>query len=116
MILVYFYSKANHMEFIFWVVRYSCVTLLFLIGLKAPGLPSHTYSPVKTEEGVSFIFIIQYLPQYTIFDTLEGYVMAPVVCLLTISCMRNSSYSFHQNYLKPSRMNLYDAKLDLSEF
>lgn len=46
----YLKSDMDHAEFALWVIRYACTALLFLLGLKAPGLPRHDYRALQSEE------------------------------------------------------------------
>ncbi|XP_053373484.1 ATP-binding cassette sub-family B member 6-like [Mercenaria mercenaria] len=46
----YLRSDVDHAEFVLWIIRYSCTTLLFLLGLKAPGLPLHSYRALQSED------------------------------------------------------------------
>lgn len=49
-------SAADQAEFTLWVVRYSSVTILFLLGLKAPGLPLHGYRALQSEDEEQKVF------------------------------------------------------------
>lgn len=43
-------TSEQQMEFAFWLVRYFCSGLLFLLGLKAPGLPRRPYMLLVNED------------------------------------------------------------------
>lgn len=50
MYILFIVTLCLQMEFAFWLVRYFGSGLLFLLGLKAPGLPRRPYMLLVNED------------------------------------------------------------------
>ena len=47
---VFYFSTHDRVEFGFWLGRYVFTAVLFLIGLKGPGMPTNPYAAIRDED------------------------------------------------------------------